>query len=74
MQSQIITLTTAGADTGPFNLYSNIDGFTVPFETSVSKIDLEAGYRSDLIPDTASVVRVQSTNALCNNYIDLTIE
>ena len=31
----IITLTTAGADTGPFNLYSDIDGYLVPFVTGV---------------------------------------
>jgi hypothetical protein len=74
MQSQVITLTTAGGDTGPFDLYSNVDGFIVPFEVAVAKLDLEAGYLSNLIPDSASIVRVQSSNALCSNYIDLEIE
>jgi len=69
----IITLTTAGADTGPFNLYSNIDGYSVPFETSVSKIDLESGYTSYLVPDGTAIIRVQSIGALCSNYIDLVL-
>lgn len=69
----LITLTTAGLDTGPFDLYSNIDGFTIPFESNVSKIDLEAGYLSVLVPDTTTTIRVQSDNAICSNYIDLVI-
>ena len=35
----LITLTVAGADSGPFNLYSNTDGFVAAFETGVSKAD-----------------------------------
>lgn len=69
----LITLTTAGDDTGPFDLYSNTDGFLVPFETDVPKLDLEAGYISYLVPDDALIIRVQSTNVLCENYIDLVI-
>lgn len=72
-QTVLITLTSAGVDTGPFDLYSNIDGFTVPFEDNVPKLDLEAGYTSILVPDSASIVRVQSDNVLCDNFIDLTI-
>lgn len=72
-QTVLITLTTAGADTGPFNLYSNVDGFLVAFETNVAKMDLEAGYTSYLVPDATLVIRVQSTGVLCNNYIDLVI-
>lgn len=73
MITVIITLTTAGADTGPFDLYSNIDGFLSPFETSVAKVDLEAGYISYLVPDGTSTVRVQSNGVLCENFIDLSI-
>lgn len=72
-QTVLITLTTTGADTGPFDLYSNTDGFVVPFETGVSKLDLEAGYTSVLVPDSASIVRIQSSNVLCDNFIDLNI-
>ena len=70
-QTVLITLTTAGADTGPFDLYSDVDGYSVPFETGVSKASLVAGYTSVLVPDGATIVRVQSDNVLCTNYIDL---
>ena len=68
----LITLTTAGADTGPFDLYSDADGYLVPFETGVSKAALVSGYTSVLVPGGAEVIRVQS-DSLCINYIDLVI-
>jgi hypothetical protein len=72
-QTVLITLTTAGADTGPFNLYTNIDGYLSPFEVNVSKASLEAGFVSFLVPDAASIIRVQSLSSLCTNYIDLAL-
>ena len=69
----LITLTIAGSDTGPFDLYSNTDGYLSPFESSVSKANLEAGYLSDLVPDNTTIIRVKSDNALCSNYIDCEI-
>jgi hypothetical protein len=69
----LITLTVAGTDSGPFNLYSNIDGFTSAFETGVSKASLLAGYSSALVPDYTTVIRVLSTGD-CTNYIDITLD
>ncbi len=69
----LITLTVAGADSGPFNLYSNLDGFTSPFETGVSKSALLAGYSSALVPDYTTVIRVLSTGD-CTNYIDIVLD
>lgn len=68
----LITLTTAGADSGPFDLYSNLDGFTSAFETGVSKAALLAGYSSALVPDYTTVIRVLSTGD-CTNYIDIVL-
>jgi len=68
----LITLTTAGLDAGPFNLYSNINGYTVAFATNVTKSALLAGYTSVLVPDSTTIVRVKSTGA-CTNYIDISI-
>lgn len=68
----LITLTLAGADTGPFSLYSDVDGFLAPFETSVLKSALVSGYTSVLVPDGSTVIRVQSTSA-CTNYVDFPI-
>jgi len=69
----LITLTVAGTDSGPFNLYSNLDGFTSAFETGVSKASLLAGYSSALVPDFTTIVRVLSTG-VCTNYIDITLD
>jgi hypothetical protein len=68
----LITLTTAGTDTGPFNLYSDINGYSVAFETGVSKSALIAGYSSSLVPNGTTIIRVMSAG-LCTNYIDLSI-
>ena len=69
----LITLTVAGTDSGPFNLFSNVDGFTSAFETGVSKASLLAGYSSALVPDYTTVIRVLSTGD-CTNYIDITLD
>lgn len=67
-----ITLTIASLGTGPFDLYSNVDGYTTPFETNVAKALLLAGYTTSLVPDGATSIRVQSLG-LCTNYIDIPI-
>ena len=70
----LIYLTTAGAGTGPFNLYSNVDGYVTPFETGVPKVSLTTlpGYTTALVPNGTTTIRVQSTGA-CTNYIDIVI-
>lgn len=68
----VVTLTTAGADTGPFNLFSNADGYSVPFETGVSKAALLAGYTTLLAPPATTIVRVKSSGT-CTNQIDIPI-
>lgn len=66
----LITLTIAGTDSGPFDLYSDLDGYTSAFETGVSKTSLLAGYASALVPDFTNIIRVKS-NGDCVNYIDI---
>jgi hypothetical protein len=68
----LITLTTAGLDSGPFNLYSDVDGYTTAFETGVSKTALVSGYTSSLVTNGTVTVRVKSTGT-CTNYIDIPI-
>ena len=68
----LITLTTAGTDTGPFNLYSNVDGYVSAFETGVSKAALVSGYSSALVPNGTATIRIKSTGT-CVNYIDVTV-
>jgi len=71
-QTVTITLTVAGTDSGPFDLYSDADGYAFPFDTGISKSALLAGYTSTLVPDSATIIRVKSTG-VCTNYKDLAI-
>jgi hypothetical protein len=66
--SVTITLTTAGVNTGPFDLYSNADSYASPFETGISKSALVSGYTSNLVPNTATIIKVKSTNGTCSNF------
>jgi len=69
----LITLTIAGTDSGPFDLYSNLDGFSSAFETGVSKAALLGGYSSSLVPDYTATIRVKS-DGVCTNYIDIKVD
>jgi hypothetical protein len=70
----LLLLTTAGIDTGPFDLYENSTGPFVLFESAVDKIDLVTlpGYYTT-VPFGTTTIRVQSTG-LCDNYIDIVLE
>lgn len=68
----LITLTTAGTDSGPFNLYSNLDGYLSAFATGVTKSALLAGYSSSVVPDYTTTIRVVSTG-ICTNFIDISL-
>jgi hypothetical protein len=70
----LITLTIAGTDSGPFDLYSDLDGYISAFESGVSKASLLAGYPSSLVPDFTTIIRVRSNNGSCTNYIDIPVE
>jgi len=68
----LLTLTTAGTDTGPFNLFSDVNSYTVAFETGVLKSALLAGYITSLAPIGTTIVRIKSTGA-CTNFIDVVL-
>ena len=68
-----IILTTAGANTGPdFDLYSDVDSYEIPFETSVPKAALVAGYISNVVPDGTTVIRVVSFGT-CNTAVNINV-
>ena len=56
-----ITLTLAGSDTGPFNLYSDVDGYTSAFQSGIAKSVLEAGLTTGAVPDGTTNILVRST-------------
>ena len=72
MATATIKLTTIGLAAGPFDIYSNTDGFSVPFETGITRAQLLAGYLSNNLPALATTVRVKST-LYCVNYLDITV-
>jgi hypothetical protein len=67
----LITLTLAGTSVGPFDIYSDVDGFTTPTVTGVSRADLIAGYYAT-VPDGTTQVLVQSTGT-CTTQLYLTV-
>lgn len=69
--TSLITLTLAGSDVGPFNIYSNLDGFTTPAVTNISRAALVAGYTATL-PEGTTEVLVKSTGP-CNRDLYLII-
>jgi uncharacterized protein (TIGR02145 family) len=66
-----LQLTTAGVDSGPFDLYSNLDAYSEPFEENVSRASLIAGYSTD-VPDYATTVRITSKED-CISSVDITL-
>lgn len=68
----LITLTTAGENTGPFDLYSNANGYTIAFATGVSKSALIAGYESTVVPNGTTEVLVRSIGA-CDRDLYLNV-
>jgi hypothetical protein len=69
----VIKIITAGIDTGPFNLFSNVDGFISAFDINISKAALLIGFATSNVPNGTTIVRVQSVNELCNNYAEIAV-
>jgi hypothetical protein len=64
-----ITLTSPGLDTGPFDLYSNIDSYAVPFQSGVSRSSLISGYNATTVPNATTTIKVKSNNVNCTSEI-----
>lgn len=61
-----------GGDAGPFNLYSNIDGYITPFATNISASALIAGYTATNVPDGTTIIKVQSVG-VCTNFVNVQV-
>lgn len=68
----LLTLTFGGTDSGPFDLYQDSDGYTVPFATAVDKAAFILGIYYE-VDDTTTSIKIVS-DGLCINYIDITLE
>lgn len=69
----LITITAAGNDLDNFELYSDTDGYTTPFETGITRAQLLAGYTSVIVPDITTIIRVTSTG-ICINSTDIVVD
>ena len=67
-----ITLSLAQADTGPFNLFSNADGYISAIALNVTKAELLFGYAIPSAPAGTTIVRVKSIGT-CRNSIDVVV-
>jgi hypothetical protein len=67
MQSIFVQLNTAGSDTGPFMIYSNVDGYITAYGINISKALLTAGVTIS-VPDFTTSVKIRS-NGKCTNSI-----
>lgn len=68
----LVTFGSFGTDPGPFNLYSNIDGYASPFAIGVTQLQLVGGYASNTCPDGTTTIRVKSTG-VCLTQVDLPV-
>lgn len=69
----LIQLTIADIDTGPtFDLFSDINNYSSPFESGISKTALLTGHITSAVPGLASIIRVSSIGN-CSSYVDLQI-
>ena len=67
----VVTLVNVGNNvTGPFDLYSDTDGFINAFETDVPLNDLLSGYASSNVPTGTNVLRVYDKTGVCLNSVD----
>lgn len=67
-----ITFTTIGTDAGPFNLYSDVDGYSSAFEVGVTRTQLLTGFSSSSVLPGTTIIRAKSFG-VCTNFVDLTI-
>ena len=68
----LITLTDLGSLVGPFDLYSNLDGYTTPFETNIPVSAFTYGYFTTSLPYGTTIIKVKSDGE-CINFINLDI-
>tara|TARA_R100000742_G_C4279658_1_gene105073 strand:+ start:13962 stop:14630 length:669 start_codon:yes stop_codon:yes gene_type:complete len=70
----LIQANSIGSDAGPFDLFSQVNGFTEAFETNITAVQLLVGFVSYNAPVGTSIVRIVSTNPDCaGTYEDIDI-
>jgi hypothetical protein len=65
-----VQIYTIGTALQTFYLYSDINGFTAPFASGVTRDELLIGYATDQIPNSTAVIRVMSVD-VPGKYLDI---
>lgn len=65
-----ITLSVLGNETGPFDLYSDVDNFITPFITNVPRASFLSTYEVEA-PDETTIVKIINLNPLCTGNVDI---
>lgn len=72
MTYALITISNPGADViGPFNIYSDVDGYTSAFESNITLAALLAGFATNNVPVGTTQIRIQNTqnDTFCQNFV-----
>lgn len=69
----ILTITSPTTDPGPFNMFSDVDGYMIAHEIGITHFQLSNGFATSNIPDGTFTLKFVSVNANCNNsiYVDI---
>jgi hypothetical protein len=69
----LIKINTIGTDLHLFNIYSDINNFTAPFATNVTRDELlgKDGYVTDQVPNLSTIIRVMAIDK--GIYLDIDI-
>jgi hypothetical protein len=65
-----IQISNIGTALQTFYLYSDVNGFTAPFESGVTRNSLLRGHPTDQIPNSTAVIRVMSVD-VPGKYLDI---
>ena len=69
----IITITNFGSEVGPFDVFSDVDNYIVPFETNIPLSAMTSGFYTPNVPDGTINVKIKS-NGDCINFIIIPVQ
>ena len=55
----------ASLDNTIFDIYTDSDSYTTPIHYNITKNELESGYTSNIVPDSATTIKIVSNSIIC---------
>ena len=68
----IVQINTIGTVLQTFYIYSDVNNFTSPFASGVTRNELINGYATDQVPNSTTVIRVMSVD-VPGKYLDIIV-